>query len=234
MEKFIITRTNLIILGALFLIINAVFWPITAVHISLLNTGYWVAYGFMCFAFVVPMLCTFLPSKSRNASGARAPFFFSAAIYLMACFITNLVAWILNSPRYVLNLSLNLVWFLLLIIALVVFYRFYHRVSQNEEVRETRMENWRMVSVEVTSLRTYTNDPEIIKAINALRDNVNNSSSASNQATAESEKEFKDQLAAIRVSLKNGGSKEEVLKQLEMAENILKTRNQMFMAARRE
>ena len=95
------------------------------------------------------------------------------------------------------------------------------------------MSNWNMMGVTVNGLREYTDDQEIRDAITGLYETVKYSSSRTTDESLPIEKEFEEQIAFIKTSLRNGADKESVLKAIRIAHGIIKTRNQVLMAVQK-
>ena len=69
-------------------------------------------------------------------------------------------------------------------------------------------------------------------ALKKFREDIDCSSTASSEATKETEKELDEQIITIKSLLKAGSDKETVLKAIRVAGGILKTRNQLLMTMR--
>ena len=147
--------------------------------------------------------------------------------------ITNTIVTLVNSEQFTATIVINLIEILLYAAAFVICYRYFGRVNEAIAAQKKRMSNWNMMGVTVNGLREYTDDQEIRDAITGLYETVKYSSSRTTDESLPIEKEFEEQIAFIKTSLRNGADKESVLKAIRIAHGIIKTRNQVLMAVQK-
>ncbi|MCQ2800493.1 MAG: hypothetical protein MJ216_00865 [Bacilli bacterium] len=232
MKKLINGRLPLLIVIIAFAIFNVIFWPITATHIDEVKAGQWVGYIFISVAFVITGAITFIPLKSKNNFVSTLPMFFSVCGYFAIAFIINLIAVFIPSKEVVWIIVLNSVLILLFAAALLISYRTLSRTEDNTARREARVKQFRLYAAEINSIKDAAQDEEVKRKLASLQDNVNYSSPATNASTIEKEVEFSEKIQQINDMVNSGVEKEEILKAINDAERILKTRNQILMATK--
>lgn len=233
MKKFLRTKTMLLLVLIGFAIFNVIFWPICANHMDTRNLGCWLGYGFLCFGFILLGASTFIQSKTPHAAETVLPLAICSGIYFVVMAITNTIVTLVNSEQFTATIVINLIEILLYAAAFVICYRYFGRVNEAIAEQKKRMSNWNMMGVTVNGLREYTDDQEIRDAITGLYESVKYSSSRTTDESLPIEKEFEEQIAFIKTSLRNGADKESVLKAIRIAHGIIKTRNQVLMAVQK-
>lgn len=233
MKKFLRTKTMLLLVLIGFAIFNVIFWPICANHMDTRNIGCWLGYGFLCFGFILLGASIFIQSKTPHAAETVLPLAICSGIYFVVMAITNTTVTLVNSEQFTATIVINLIEILLYTAAFVICYRYFGRVNEAIAAQKKRMSNWNMMGVTVNGLREYTDDQEIRDAITGLYETVKYSSSRTTDESLPIEKEFEEQIAFIKTSLRNGADKESVLKAIRIAHGIIKTRNQVLMAVQK-
>lgn len=232
MKKLINGRLPLLIVIIAFAIFNVIFWPITATHIDEVKAGQWVGYIFISVAFVITGALTFIRLRSQNNIVSGLPMFFSVCGYFGVAFLINLIAVFIPSKEVVWIIVLNSVLILLFVAALLIAYKMLSRAEDNTARREARVKQFRLYAAEIGAVKDAAQDDEIKSKLAALQDNVNYSSPATNASSVEKEVEFSEKIQQINNMVNSGAEKEEILKAINDAERILKTRNQILMATK--
>ena len=233
MANFLKTKTPLIIDIIVFAVYQILFWVIAGPNVKNCNPVVWVGYGFLFIPFIVFGLLTLLKLSSQNAMTSIVPLFLATVIYFIISLIVNLIFMCVNSKDGVTAaIILNIIFILIYAIMMVVAYKIFSRVNDNTKVRETRMRELREVAIKVNALTFLTKEEEIIMAIKALKKNIDNSSSAGNEKTQDSEKEFEEQIDAIKTMIVSGYAKDDILNAINAAEGLLKARNAILLASR--
>lgn len=233
MAKFLKEKTILIAIIALFVIFNAIFWAVVGPNLDSRLVGTWVGFALLCLGFIIAGAITFVPLRHQNNTVMLIPMYGATMVYLLVNFLTNLIVIFVNAKACTWTIVINIIFLMLYIVALAIAYRAFSRVADNTEQREQRMFDWRMVGIKVSSIEGLAEDPEVKAAIKALKDDVNNSSTASNPACKEAEEDLNSGLDYLKNLIINGAGNEEVLKAVNRCGLLLKTRNQMLAAARR-
>ena len=232
MKKFLTSRVPLLLVIISLALFNVVFWAIVGKHIDALHIGLWIAYGFLTTAFVVVGAVTFIPVKNKNTIASFSLIFIVTTAFLGLSLLINIIVMAVNSDDFVWPLVLNAIVLFVYMAAMLIAYKHLSRVDDNTVARETRMRDWRTVSINVTGLFNLTDDAEVLAALKKFREDIDCSSTASSEATKETEKELDEQIITIKSLLKAGSDKETVLKAIRVAGGILKTRNQLLMTMR--
>ena len=234
MKKFITGRVPLILVGIALLILNVVFWPIVGPKLDgdTIKSSLWVGYGFLTGAFVIVGATTFIKIHNKNVVTSLAPIFLVTMSYFVLAIILNVICMIINTDEIIAQIVINAVLILLFVAALIIAYKHFSRVNDNTAKREERMEGWRMVSINISSLLAFATDEEVKAALKKLKENVDYSSSHGNEKTKAIEEELNEQIITIKSMLKNGSEKDTTLKAIAVAEALLKNRNQFLMVTK--
>ena len=232
MKKFIDSKTPLIIVILCFCILQVIFWPIAGPKIDTIETGTWVAYGFLNLPFIIAGALTFIRLKSQNNFVSTIPVFLVTVGYLFISLIANVIIMCVNKPDYVAPLVCNLLFLLIYAIVLIIAYKFLGRVEKNTEKREQRVRSHRNLGIEVSSLIGIIDDEEINKELSIIKEDIDYSSSASTPDTAEKDIEIRDLVSEIGGLLEVNADRETILAAIKKLKRALKVRNQILMASR--
>lgn len=235
--KFLQGNASKLVVGIGFLIYNVVFWVILALAVGVdkANATVWISYGFFTLAFGVLLGLTFIRPKNLMSGQVLTSVAAYTYGYIVLSFILNLIFMLVNTNDkggVATDIVLNVIFLLVYIALFIIAYRRFARVQANDMARETRMEEHRMTNIHVTTVLNMASDAEVKEALSKLRMRVNNSSSHGNDRTKEYEQQFDDQLDVIKDLISAGADKEEVLKNIEQANAILTTRNQVLASTR--
>ena len=235
--KFLQGNTGKLIVGIGALAFNVVFWVIVAVAVKLENTHatLWWGYGFAMFSFLPLLGVMFIPIKNRLSGHVLNGLYGVTALYMGLTFVMNLIFMIVNTDHqggFVTQIVLNVLLLLAYIALAFIFIKRFSKVQANDIKREEQMRDLKLVFTKVSAVSNQAEDPEVKAELIKLRQRVNNSSSAGNEHTQEYDKQFEDQINVVQDMLNANVEKEEVLKAIKVANNILTTRNQILLSTR--
>lgn len=158
-----------------------------------------------------------------------------AAVYLAAAFIINIIVCVIGlGMNYsgmipgAVNLIMLAIW--LAVSAFLPHYR--SGVAKTADKAINRVHSSVQAATKLSELMTYANDDEVRNALRHLKENVDYSSNVSSSFTSGFEKEFESFLDTIRDMIENGSSREEILKTIQDAERLWKTRNGVSSSVR--
>ncbi len=235
--KFLQGNTGKLIVGIGALAFNIVFWVIILAAVKIDNTRatLWISYGFIMLSFLVLLGLMFIPIKNRLSGHTLNGLYGVTALYMGFTLLLGIIFMIVNTseqggviPAVVLNVLLLLAYVALAFI----FIKRFSKVQANDMKREEQMRDLKLVFVKVSAVSNQAEDPEVKAELIKLRQRVNNSSSAGNEHTQEYDKQFEDQINVVQDMLNANVEKEEVLKAIKVANNILTTRNQILLSTR--
>lgn len=235
--KFLQGNTGKLIVGIGAAAFNIVFWVIilAAVNINNTHATLWVSYGFIMLSFLVLLGLMFIPIKNRLSGHTLNGLYGVTALYMGFTLLLGIIFMCVNTnekggviPAVVLNVLLLLAYAALALI----FIKRFSKVQANDIKREEQMRDLKLAMVKVTAVSNQAEDPEVKAELIKLRTRLNNSSSAGNEHTQEYDKQFEDQINVIQDMLNAGVEKEQVLKAVKEASNILTTRNQILLSTR--
>lgn len=230
MDKILKSKTTLLIVGILFAVFNAIFFIITKAEGE---ASRWIAFSSINLAFVIVGAMTFIFSlKSKSTLTTLVGALYLAVGYFAVAFIVNLIIIFINAKTFIFTIIINILIVAAFLILFLITYKSFSRVQDNSVRRETRMRELRQTSIQVNTLTYLTNDMEIKNAIKKFKENLDYSSSAGSEATAKTEQQIDEQIETIRTLLSSNADKQAILSAIQMAENLLKTRNQILMASR--
>lgn len=235
--KFLQGNTGKLIVGIGALAFNIVFWVIILAAVKIDNTRatLWISYGFIMLSFLVLLGLMFIPIKNRLSGHTLNGLYGVTALYMGFTLLLGIIFMIVNTseqggviPAVVLNVLLLLAYIALALI----FIKRFSKVQANDIKREEQMRDLALVFTKVSAVSNQAEDPEVKAELIKLRQRVNNSSSAGNEHTQEYDKQFEDQINVVQDMLNANVEKEEVLKAIKVANNILTTRNQILLSTR--
>ena len=186
-------------------------------------------------SFLVLLGLMFIPIKNRLSGHTLNGLYGVTALYMGFTLLLGIIFMCVNTseqggviPAVVLNVLLLLAYAALALI----FIKRFSKVQANDMKREEQMRDLKLAMVKVTAVSNQAEDPEVKAELIKLRTRLNNSSSAGNEHTQEYDKQFEDQINVIQDMLNAGVEKEQVLKAVKEASNILTTRNQILLSTR--
>ncbi len=231
MKNFLKSKVTLIVIGLLFILFNVLFFVL--VDYNKAKTALYLAYGFIDLAFVlVGLFAGFMKFKSNSTITAIIPTAYITLCYFVVALVMNIIIMAINPQKVTATILLNVVVLIFALIAFVLGIKMFTRVSDNTAAREARVVNWREISVKVNALTYLTKDEDVIAAIRKIKEDVDYSTSAGNDASKSYEESFVDQIETVSTLLTAKADKEAVLDALDTAANLLKTRNQMVVAGK--
>lgn len=228
MLKFLKSKTLFIVIALLFVLFNVLFFSIADLKAAKLSM--WLGYGFITFSFVV-MACIALlfKMKTLNSLTAVMPMYTFTLIYFLVTVVANAVMMGINFDSYIAPVVTNVVLIILYAIAFLIAYKSFSRVDDNQQMMKERAQKKMFSFMQVQSLSGLTDDVDIVKAIKRLKETTDMSSPASTPATEPFEAEFNNKISLIQMHLSGEYDKQEILKELDEANRILKQRNQTLM-----
>ena len=230
MKKFIDSHVPFIVSIILFAMANVIFWPIYATQVKdSAHATFWLGYVFITISMLALIGLTFLRLKHVSALTSLLGVFYGAFLYFILTLIMNIIFMIVNTDNWILCFVLNILVILGFSIAILLAYVSYSRVEEKTEKRETQVKNFRTVAVKINSLTYLSKDDDVTKAIGDLYKYFNSGSSYSTPATAEIEEAFEEQIGVIKELLEDNKEKEQILKAIEQAHNMLLERNQLLL-----
>lgn len=228
MLKFLKSKTLFIVIALLFVLFNVLFFSIANLKTAKLSM--WLGYGFITFSFVVmALIALFFKMKSANSLTAVGPIYTFTLVYFLVTVVANAVMMGFNFNNYIAPVVTNVVLVILYAIVLLIAFKSFSRVDDNQKMMKERAQKKMFSFVQVQSLSGLTDDADIVRAIKKLKETVDFSSPASTPATEPFEMEFNNKISLIQMHLSGEYDKQEILKELEEANRILKQRNQTLM-----
>lgn len=230
MKKFVDSHVPFIVSLILIVMVNVIFWPVYATSVKdEANVTFWMGYAFIMISMIVMACLTLIRLKHISALTSLMAVFYGGALYLLFSIVLNIIFMVVNTNNWIWCFILNILLILGFSIALLLTYVMYSRVEQKTEKRETQVRNFRTVAVKVNALTYSSKDNDVTAAINDLYKYFNSGSSYSTPQTAELEEAFEEQVAVIKDLLDSDADKEQVLKAIEKAKQMLLERNQLLL-----
>lgn len=230
MKKFLDSHVPFIISIIFVVMVNVIFWPVYATTVKDdANVTFWMGYAFIMISMSVMVCLTLIRLKHMSALTSLLAVFYGAGIYLLLAVVLNIIFMVVNTNDWILCFVLNILLILGFSVALILAYVMYSRVEEKTEKRETQVKNFRTVAVKINALTYSSKDEEVTAAINDLYKYFNSGSSYSTPQTADIEAAFEEQIAVIKDLLESNNDKEQVLKAIEKAKQMLLERNQLLL-----
>jgi len=189
---------------------------------------YWggIAFGFI--ALVLGALVNlFISSRhSRNTTEIEMLPVFATGIYAVVCVIFNSVFVYLKDGDYSIAIpAFNVIAMVVYLIYVYSLLRYADRVVATGNAINEKTSRYAGISVKMAQLLGMCNDADIKKKVLELKQKVDYSNNLAQNVSGYEEEDFYNAITTLESMLADGTSKEEILAQIENADNIWKARN---------
>lgn len=228
MLKFIRSKASTLIIAALFILFNVIFF--LCVNLEESNASRWVAYGFIDLSFVIAICLTLFLKMPKGVFVDNAmPMISYTLTYFLINLIANIIFIAVNAETVIPAVIVNTIILVFYIILFIVAVSHISRVSEVVEKRGKQISAFDGITVKVYSLKDMCADEEVKVAIEKLTERLRYSSSASTPKSAQYEQQL-DQLTDSLVEMIAGGAdKDEIIKTVNKTNSVLSIRNHMLM-----
>lgn len=202
--------------------------------------------GFYGWCGLVGEICAFIASgismgawfhklqDSRDVTEINGLVYILSIVYLSITLIANTVFWFLgtrNDPKAV-PLGVNLVLFLIMVIARIPLASYRDRVLQTSASVSARIRPLTGVSSDLSQLIAMADDETVKSALRKLKENIDFSSSMTHTFSNEAVRELSVKIGEIKALLAGNEAADGIVKNIKDADRILKKNNALSSSIR--